>query len=188
MEIVQYPRGRADQALRAQLIELENTAWPSDVPAEKEVFPVEPDTYVTSFVLMADSAAVCHVAVRRKRLLHKGDVYLAYGLSEVVTHPDWRGRGLGTRLLRHALKFIERQEPDISLFTCAADRVSFYTRGGWSAMPGTCLVGGTEAEPFRSDALGLTVMARFHSVRAESRRADFENADIYLRLGKNQLW
>lgn len=55
-------------------------------------------------------------------------------------------------------------------------------------MKGACLVGGTREKPFRSDSLNLVTMMRFLSSDAKRHKADFENTDIILELGENQLW
>lgn len=72
-------------------------------------------------------------------------------------------------------------------FGAAPEKVSFYTRGGWTAATGACLVGGTKRAPFRSDSLHLTTMLMLISEKAKRHAADFENTDIVLELGENQL-
>ncbi|HIT09512.1 MAG TPA: hypothetical protein IAB55_10615 [Candidatus Merdivicinus faecavium] len=76
----------------------------------------------------------------------------------------------------------------MSLFTCRPELTPFYAKGGWEPLPGTCLVGGTREAPFRSDSLGLAVMARFYSEKAARRRGDFAGADIWLEIGEGELW
>lgn len=186
MEWIQYPQENSSIEIKQQIAALEETAWPSD--SDEKTFPSAPDTYVTSFVLMENGRAVCHVGIRKKTFLHKGIAYLAYGLSEVVTHPDYQRQGIGTRMIQKAADFILSENPDISIFTCEPKRVGFYTGGGWQAANGTCLVGGTKDEPFRSDSLGLITMVRFLSDKVEAHRQDFENADVFLELGEHQLW
>lgn len=181
MELIQYNPSLAGQALA-----LENTAWPQD--AEDEVFPSAPNTYFTSFVWMEDHEAVCHVGIRKSPLQHRGESYWAYGLSEVVTHPRYQNQGLATRAILRAKQCILEQEPDLSIFTCAQDRVGFYTRCGWQVLPGTCLVGGSREKPFRSDSLNLATLMLLISPKAQAHRRDFEGADIFLDLGENQLW
>ncbi|HIS91669.1 MAG TPA: GNAT family N-acetyltransferase [Candidatus Alectryocaccomicrobium excrementavium] len=186
MVLVQYFRECLDAQMAAQILALEETAWPAD--GENAPFPPAPETYVTSFVLLDDGRAICHVGIRKSSLSHKEQTYLAYGLSEVVTHPQYQNQGLGSKMLKVARQFILDHRPDISIFTCAPERVSFYTRGGWQAVPGACFVGGTPEKPFRSDALGLITMMMFCSGKAKQHRSEFENADIVFSLGENQLW
>lgn len=186
MELIQFSQENYDRNIADKLIALENTAWPQDT--EDNVFPSAPDTYFTSFALMEHDIAVCHVGVRKAILYHKAEKYLAYGLSEVVTHPDYQKKGLASQTIKKAAQFIISQQPDISIFTCAEERVAFYTRGGWEAVPGACFVGGTRNKPFRSDSLNLVTMMMFLSPKSKQHREDFENTDIIFELGENQLW
>lgn len=184
MELIQYRDYAYDINMADKIITLEHTAWPS----ENAVFPSAPNTYVNSFVFIEADAAVCHVGIRRSRLFHRGQSYMAYGLSEVVTHPRYRNRGLASRAVHAAWNFILAQQADISIFTCAEERIGFYTRCGWRAMPGTCFVGGTREKPFRSDSLHLTTMMRFISPAGRAHEGDFFHTDIVFELGEHQLW
>ena len=186
MTLIQYPQKKQGPDTAQKILALEHTAWPPN--GEPEEFPSAPETYVTSFVLMEGDAAVCHVGVRKSTLCHKGQTYLAYGLSEVVTHPSWQNQGLASNLIREAACYITSQQPDISIFTCAKDKVPFYTRGGWEAVDGANFVGGTKEKPFRSDSLGLVTMMMFLSPKGKRHRADFEHTDIVFELGEYQLW
>ena len=186
MKLIQYTQEMRHSEIPSKIIELENTAWPND---EKDKdFPSSPDTYVSSFILMENNFAICHVGIRKSVLHHKGEEYLAYGLSEVVTHPDYQNNGFATQIIKKALQYIIFQQADISIFTCSKERVSLYTRGGWEIIPTACFVGGTRQKPFRSDILNLVTMAKFISPKSKQHRADFENTDILFELGENQLW
>lgn len=186
MQLIQYPQGNCGRDIAEKIAVLENTVWPQD--EENVVFPSAPDTYLTSFVQMEAGMAVCHVGIRKSVLSHRGEAYLAYGLSEVATHPHYQRRGLATQTIRRAAQFIVSQQPDISVFTCARERTGLYARGGWEAVPGACFVGGTKERPFRSDGLGLITMMMFLSSKGKQHRRDFEHTDIVFELGEGQLW
>lgn len=186
MKLIQYPQEKCDPAIPQKIMELENTAWPSST--EDEQFPSAPHTYVTSFVWLEEDKAICHVGIRKSVFFHKGQEYTAYGLSEVVTHPSYQKQGLASKTIKRAAQFIVDQCPDLSIFTCDKSKVSFYTRGGWEAIPGACFVGGTKEKPFRSDALHLVTMMMFLSPKSKLHKTDFENEDIIVELGENQLW
>ena len=166
MQLIQYLPEKGPLEAGEQIIALEQTAWPSG--ADQAVFPSAPHTYVTSFAFFEHGKAVCHVGIRKALLLHNGVNYLAYGISEVVTHPSFRHQGLATRLLGLSAEFILSQGAD--------------------PCPNSCLVGGTRQQPFRSDLLGLITMIRFISDRAIAHRQAFEQTDIFLELGQGQLW
>lgn len=186
MECIQYPQENDDIAIAQKIIDLECTVWSQDT--KNHIFPTAPDTYLTSFVLIENEMAVFHVGIRKKVLYHKGKEYVAYGLSEVVTHPHYQKKGLATQTIKKALQFIVSQKPDISIFTCTKEKVAFYARCGWEAVSNACFVGGTKKKPFRSDNLNLVTMIMFLSPKSKQHRKDFENTDIFFELGENQLW
>ena len=76
---------------------------------KRQPFPSAPETYVTSFVLLDEGRAICHVEIRNSSLSHKRQTYLAYGLSEVVTHPQYQNQGLGSKMLKVARDVYKRQ-------------------------------------------------------------------------------
>ena len=131
MKTVQYPQQMESACIRDQIIRLENSVWATGNPEIDNCFPTQPDTYVTSFLLIDEEKVLSHIAVRRRQLFHKGSCYLAYGLSEVVTHPAFRGQGLGARLLHETGAWIEQQGADLSIFTCQPSLIPFYSKGGW---------------------------------------------------------
>ena len=94
-----YPQEVRGAAIERAILDLEATAW-DRTPGE--TFPSAPETHATSFVLLEGERAVCHVGIRRARLLRRGQSYAVCGLSEVVTHPLRRGQGLATALCLRA--------------------------------------------------------------------------------------
>ena len=186
MELLQYPQGKSETGIEEKIMALEETAWPSETG--QKIFPSAPDTYVTSFVLLENDKAICHVGIRKTLLIHRNIQYSAYGLSEVVTHPDYQRQGIGTKMIQKAAAFIASEKPDISIFTCEPKRVPFYTNGGWKPLRNACFVGGTKQTPFRSDSLGLVTMINFLSKKAVAHKEDFQNTDIFLALGEGRLW
>ena len=188
LQILRYPQDLSSSLLREQLLALENMAWPPG-PDDTGVFPVEPDTYVTSFVLLSeDNTPLSHVAIRHTVLHHRAISYRVYGISEVVTHPAHRHRGYAARLLRQAAALIQQEGADLCLFTCTPSLVPLYAKNGWPLIPGACLVGGTRENPFRSDSLHLVTVGAFYSARARLHQKEFTHTDICLELGENQLW
>lgn len=94
-----YPQEVRGAAIERAILDLEATAW-DRTPGE--TFPSAPETHAASFVLLEGERAVCHVGIRRARLLHRGQSYAVCGLSEVVTHPLRRGQGLAAALCLRA--------------------------------------------------------------------------------------
>ena len=64
-----YPQEARGAAIERAILDLEATAW-DRTPGE--TFPSAPETHAASFVLLEGERAVCHVGIRRARLLHRG--------------------------------------------------------------------------------------------------------------------
>ena len=64
-----YPQEVRGAAIERAILDLEATAW-DRTPGE--TFPSAPETHAASFVLLEGERAVCHVGIRRARLLHRG--------------------------------------------------------------------------------------------------------------------
>lgn len=190
IQLLQFLQKDCPTSLREQIIVLMQHEWPQvfegisgEIP-----WPENPETHPTSFVLIEDNKVISHVAVPRKSIKHEEQTYKAFGLSEVMTDPSHRHQGFGLQLVKEATSFIQKNEPDIGLFTCQPALVSFYTQGGWEHIKNTNLIGGTRNKPFRSDSLGLSTMIRFFSEKAQQNCSAFEGADVYLELGEKMLW
>ena len=56
-------------------------------------------------------------------------------IYEMIVHPDWQGKGIGTQILRNLLDWCEQRNiRDIQLF-CARGKRSFYEKNGFIARP-----------------------------------------------------
>ena len=69
------------------------------------------------------------------RWVHLGSTPVRMGgIGGVTTHPDYRGRGIATRLMEHAAEYMRDDGYDLGLlFTMIPAR--FYRRLGWSCVP-----------------------------------------------------
>ena len=196
IRLVQYPQMDASETLRNQIVALQSTAWPlsAGLLLEEVIWPEDLQNHKTSFALVTQNTAIphdiaiSHVSVLEKCILHKGNEYRAFGLSEVVTHPNFKRSGFAFRLLKEAVLYIENNSPDICIFTCYPALVPLYSRAGLELMKDTYVVGGTPNHPLRSCELGLSTMMGFYSDLAKFHRMDFENSEVFLRLSERKLW
>ena len=69
------------------------------------------------------------------RWVHLGSTPVRMGgIGGVTTHPDYRGRGIATRLMEHAAEYMRDDGYDLGLlFTMIP--AGFYRRLGWSCVP-----------------------------------------------------
>jgi GNAT superfamily N-acetyltransferase len=178
-----------DDLLRQTLVAL-RSEWPGAFTRAKagRTQLNDPALHAMIFSLVVDSQLASHLSVPRKSIEHRGESYMAHGLSGVLTVPAFRGKGYGERVVRAAATFMEQDGADVGLFTCDPPLRRFYERCGWTQLEGASLVGGTRAKPFPSDRLGKITFGRFFSARAQARRNDFMGAAIWLDLREGDLW
>jgi aminoglycoside 2'-N-acetyltransferase I len=104
-------------------------------------------------VVLRDRRPVSHAAVVTREL-HVGEVAVDAGYLEgVATDPAWRGRGLGTLVLR-AAHAILRREFDMGALSTGAH--GFYERLGWERWHGPTYVrrpDGTVRTPDEDDGI-----------------------------------
>ncbi len=80
-----------------------------------------------------DGRIVSAVQVVERRVYVGSAELVMGGIGNVATDPDYRGRGLNTRLLRDIIRVMRREGFDFSvLFTGICD---FYARLGWRSVP-----------------------------------------------------
>lgn len=176
-------------ALAAQVIELEQQAWPAG-DAETRLLH-DPALTPEFVILMDDEQVVASLALLHKDVRHAGQQFHAVGLSAVTTRALVRGRGYGHRLVADAREHLAASAVDFGIFTCDRPLRAFYERAGWRQLPGTVLVGGTRAAPFRSDRpeFDKVTMGDFFSAGARAVRASFVRADVEIYPGEiDRLW
>ena len=188
IEISSWPQAEVPPGVRAQIIDLQEQAWPSDGGGARGVFH-DPGLLPLSVVLAIDGLVVAALDILSKPLEHTGRRYAASGLSTVVTDQEKRRRGYGTQLAAAALRLIAASGADVGIFTCDPPLQAFYEGAGWQLLPGAVLVGGSRDEPFPSDQLGKVVLARFFSEQALAGAETFTQARIELYPGNIcRLW
>jgi aminoglycoside 2'-N-acetyltransferase I len=206
MEIRAWPWEVAPEHIKAQVLALQDAAWPETAPTAGEspsgdgragdgrpsaalAAGHDPALRPVTLVLLAGDIVVATLDVLSKQIEHDGEDWAASGLSAVVTDPAKRGRGHGTQLVAATRAAMRARGADLGIFSCDAGLVPFYVGAGWHELPGAVLVGGTPEDPLATDALGKVVLAEFFSSRARSREASFRDSHIALFPGKiDKLW
>ena len=125
-----------------------DAAWPSTKPLRDAVWPAEvlqqtpwgqmafaeADLRV---MIASDEQVVSHVGIYRREGIWKGRKIRIGGIGGVMTHPDFRRRGLASVALTaavHTLK--EERATDFALLFCTADTAEFYSSRGWKRFAG----------------------------------------------------
>ncbi|MEU6079357.1 GNAT family N-acetyltransferase [Streptomyces sp. NPDC047108] len=205
MEILSFPEADTPPALRIQVLELQEEAWPSEAGAAPPAHRLSHDPALRPrSVLLIDSdrdgdntrTVLAALDILSKEIVHAGRRYSAAGLSTVATRAAVRGQGLGRRLVIAAREEMARQGTaegavDVGLFTCDRPLQAFYESAGWHVLPGTVLIGGTPEAPFPSDRPGFdkVTMACFFSEASRAHEASFRGARVELYPGEiDKLW
>jgi ribosomal protein S18 acetylase RimI-like enzyme len=147
------------------------------------------------FVRWENGRAVGHVGVIEVPLVLDGRVHLVGSIHAVCTDPDWRGRGIGSALMREALRACAGRYATVVLTTAIPD---FYTPFGFRPVPEHAFVGplrstrrarGPAARPLTLAAEDLQLLHRVLTRRApESRRlGSLEDGTVFV-VGMLLTW
>ena len=154
-EIHAIPCNRACDVLRRSVAMLQHRAAPSGSPLPAE--PVSPEHDPTleplAFYLVAESRLVSYAAVLHKQIAHEGETLWIAGLSCVEPDPVYQRRGLGSRVIAAATRYVEHSTIDIGIFTRDPVLQPLHERAGaWNDTPGVVLVGGFYEGALSSDS------------------------------------
>ena len=189
-EIHAIPYNRAHEPLRRDIALLQYRAAPTAGPPPSDPIPPEHDPVLEalSFYLMAENRVVSYAAVVHKQIAHGDDTFWIAGLSCVATDPDYQGRGLGTRTVGAATRYIEHSTIDIGIFTCDPPLARFYARAGaWPVAPEVILIGSRHAEALNSVSLQKVVLMRLFSAKAQAAANQLRRTTINLDLPVGQF-
>lgn len=101
-----------------------------------------------------DDELVGHVDVLRRLVLVREVKVTVAGIGGVVTKATWRGKGLGSRLMREAQRFMrEGMAVDFGLLMCDQAMISFYESLGWHVVDGPLLYHQPSGQELFEDAV-----------------------------------
>lgn len=187
MRLLSFSEPATPADLRAQVVRLQDEAWP---PAEPPVGH-DPALRPLSMLLLDGDTVLSALDILFKDIEHAGQRYRAGGLSTVVTSRAVRRHGYGRQLVSAARERMRAMALDLGVFTCDRPLQSFYESAGWQLLAGTVLVGGTPEAPFPSDQPGFdkVTMGCFFSAMALQHQQSFHGARIELYPGLiDKLW
>ena len=192
MHVETHPEASTPPEMRRQVLALQDQAWPPAAGGPPSSgLTHDPALSPVSVLLVDGSRVVAALDVLSKPLDHAGQVWAASGLSTVVVDRAARGGGHGRALVRAAARLIATSGADLTLFTCDRPLAPFYEAAGYALLPGSVVVGGTPADPLRSDAAGFdkVTLAAFHTARAKAAQDAFVRVALVLHPGPiDRLW
>ncbi len=92
---------------------------------------IDDATHPISFALVDHHTLISHALVSWRFLTQAGQPYKAYGLSAVLTYPEFRGRGYGHHVVEAASRYILTSDADVALLRCKPELYRFYQASGW---------------------------------------------------------
>ena len=187
MRFASYPEHAVPRELRAQMIALQEQAWPSS----GDLAPWHDSSLHPVSVLLVDDddRVLAALDILSKPISHAGETFEASGISALVTDVRARGKGYGRALAHASLTMMREAGADLGIFTCDRGLQGFYEGAGWQYLPGAVLVGGTREAPFPSDQFDKVTMGSFFSAKAKGARERFVETRIDLYPGDiDKLW
>lgn len=135
-----------------------------------------PENHPAHIVLIENDRLISHTEILWKLIDHNGVTYKVYGLSGVMTYPEFRGYGYGTQIIAVGTDYIRETDADVGMFHCDSALRPFYERVEWIPMATAITHVGARDNPMVSDEL---LMMMFLSETAQRHREDFETLPIY---------
>lgn len=87
-----------------------------------------------------DGGILSHAGALLRDGLIGGSPVRIGGVGGVKTHPEARGRGLASAVVRRAVELLREQGADFALLVCEPALIPFYERLGWVSHPGGLVV------------------------------------------------
>jgi GNAT superfamily N-acetyltransferase len=108
------------------------------VPIVREHVWAEPTWAFLGFV---DDQLVSFLNVVDRQVLADSETRHFFGLNNVITDPQHRGKGYSKVLNRNVIEFMSESDPNACGFLfCANDLIPFYTDLGWKKFEGEVIV------------------------------------------------
>ncbi|MGL4677405.1 MAG: GNAT family N-acetyltransferase [Brevinema sp.] len=120
-----------------------------------------PELKAQSFYCYSEDKMITYLGVVRMMINHVGLTFNIMGLSCIAIEESFRGRGLGTILIKVATEWIEKNKNiDFGVFTCCPSLVAFYGKAGWIKKDAV-LLGSHDPQAITSKTIDVEVLFSF---------------------------
>ncbi len=163
--------------LERQVRSLLQAEWPA--PEGETGGPlIAPQWHPTHFILAEGEMVCSNARTIWAQVTHLGRGLKLYGLGDVVTAPELRGLGYGSRVVREATAHIRSdREADAAVLLTGSGLEVFYRRCGWETVPGLEVRTDEYGEQHLGDSLPMML---FLSATAVRMRAGFHSSPLIL--------
>ena len=161
--------------LERQICALLQAEWPA---SEDEAGGplVAPQWHPTYFILAEGEMVWSYARTIWARVTHLGRGLKLYGLGDVVTAPELRGSGYGSRVVREVTAHIRSdREADAAVLLTEPGLEAFYRRFGWETVPRLEVRTGEYEEHHLGDSLPMMLF-----LSASAGRAGFHASPLVL--------
>lgn len=174
--------------IRSEIAKFLDLVWPTTDPQAlmPNEMPVShrPELSAQSFCCYDGNKMVGYAAIIYNEIVHCENKFIMAGLSCVATHPDYRSRGIGKKIVTVATQYLASQNVvDFGIFTCHPNLADFYRKAGdWQISPDIVLIGSHDNEALSSKNLNVVVMMRIFSEKGFASRNLFRSEPISLEF------
>ncbi len=115
-----------------QIVDLANYVFRTSSGLEPSMgrqYPIflSPENASNLYIAVEDGKIVSHIGIYKNNAYIRGHRVSMAGMGSVCTHPDYRGRGLATKLLHYVFESLEEQ--GVSLLKISGNRGLYKTNG-----------------------------------------------------------
>ena len=163
--------------LEAQIRSLLQAEWPGKETGAPPPL-TEPELHPVYFILADNDQLLSYARTIWATVFHLEQNFKLYGLGDVLTEPQARGRGYGSRIVEKATSHIRSDsQADVAVLLTEPKLEPFYRRSGWECVPGLQVA----TKESHASAAGSTIpMMLFLSPRAKAAREIFSRDILVL--------
>lgn len=181
IEVRSYPNAEFPPLLDCQVRDFVRIVWSDAKIDDPATLPDPRYDDAMHLVVVDGDMLISHAQVITVTIDHAGETYRVCGVTGVLTYPNFRKQGYGSRVVTAANKYINESGADFGLLFTGLNLKDFYNRQGWVNIPTVIILFGDKDHPVEHER------AMLYPVTARGQEAInvFENARVY--VGSN-LW
>lgn len=173
-----YASNELPADLAAQVGSFIRLVWSSDEKGEDRFWTInDPSGEVEHFVIAERGMLVSYALLCRQTITHLGHTYRLFGLGGMMTYPEFRHEGHGTRVVEAATNYLRGSDVDAGMLFTGPDLHPFYQANGWIPLKKEGVYYGDPAQPKFEDA---HILMLYVSEHAKAHRDDFEQGDLFV--------
>lgn len=131
------------------------------------------------FVLLENEAVVSHVGVITREVTVNGTRFRLAGLGGIFTRTGYRKRGFGSRIIRAAMEYVNKNEYDVAVLFCMPENRLFYEKLGFQVLPNQLILVGKDRKSAKSLPKEELCMIYYLSEKSKHYKQLFKKIPIF---------